>query len=470
MGKNSLASKPCSTPETPGRNTDVAAIAIFLLVCAVILWHRGYRWGDDDWFLEWVRNESFHGFLVRRYAEWSSRTGIEAVIALTIEHLWLWRLLNGLVLGGMLWVVTLYFPAVHGRSVIPLWCAGFFLLDPQMLHWTVWWVTGSYNYFWPAVAALLALLPFFRPGLGKWFFLLAIPAAVFAGFNEQVVLLMLGFQLVLGLVLWRDGRLTGWHWVQLVLCLLVLVFVLASPGVKLRYVVELRWMPGFESLGLGAKLVQGLDNYFSHVFVASNVLTGVWLLMLAWLVPRLEVGSVARYIVLAVLGVYVLALLAPWVTTLFPHGAANGSAWARWLTHTPAYMPDARVSFSYSLLDAGNRFGFAYWGRFTLYAGVWCSAIFLTFLCLRTVSIQRALLAVVMMAAAALAATIVGLSPTIYGSGARVFLFGDFLLLLVCCMLYQAAPRAANWPLWFSGVVCVLAINGVVIGVLGGTP
>lgn len=426
----------------------------------IVSWHRNYRWGDDDWFLEMVRNESLYRFLTRRYLEWSSRTGIEAAIALTIEYLWLWRLLNGLALASMVWGVANYLPPIRGRYVVLLWCTGFFLIDPQVLFWSVWWVTGSYNYLWPAAAAMFALLPFVRPALSARFFLFTLPAAFFASFNEQLVLLMLGFQCIFGFDLWRNRRLLVWHVIQVGLCLLVLLFMLASPGVKVRYLAELRWMPGFESLHIGTKLVQGLDHFLNHAFVVGNSLTGIWLVMLAWLVHKQQVNGAARRLVTAVLLAYVMTLAAPWVRTIWPDASA-GNVWARWLTDTSAYMPNALAFFSYSLLNPQNLYGAAYWGRLFFLGSIWLGAVWLTYMSLRTVSCRRALVAVAGMFAAALASTVVGLSPTLYSSGVRLFLFGDLLLLLVCSMLYQVLPVGETWPRWFFCVAGALAFHGV---------
>ena len=465
MDHSEAAPVPWFQRHLPKVSSGLAAAFIFLVVCAVILSFIGYRWGDDEWFLEMVRKESFRGFLTRRYLEWSARSSIEGMIALTIERLWLWRLLNGFVLAGMLWLVSLYIPPRNGRNVLPLWCAGFLLMDAAVLHWTVWWITGSYNYFWPAVAALMALLPFVRPrsGGGRWF-LLSMPAAWFAGFHEQTVLLMLGFMLVFGVELWRRQCLTTWHVVQFCMCLAILVFMLASPGNSVRLEVELRWFPGFETLGLKEKLFEGWANYLSHVFVISNSLTGLWLLMLAWLTVKIDAGRKMQWLMVTILCAYVLMLIAPWVRTTMP---IEGS-WADWMTHTPAYMPNAREFHAYSLLDINNRHGMPYWGRLFAFSMVWFSAVYATFLCLNVDSRQRALFAAVAMVAGGLAATVVGLSPTIYGSGQRVFFFGELLQLIVCCLLFQALPPKSSWPWWFWGVVGMLSIYGAGVAMAGG--
>ena len=171
-----------------------------------------------------------------------------------------------------------------------------------------------------------------------------------------------------------------------------------------------------------------------------------------------------QWLMVTILCAYVLMLIAPWVRTTMP---IEGN-WADWMTHTPAYMPNAREFHAYSLLDINNRHGMPYWGRLFAFSMVWFSAVYATFLCLNVDSRQRALFAAVAMVAGGLAATVVGLSPTIYGSGQRVFFFGELLQLIVCCLLFQALPPKSSWPWWFWGVVGMLSIYGAGVAMAGG--
>lgn len=444
---------------TSARRRDMAIVALFMALCAWILWRRGYRWGDDDWFLGMVRTKHLSEFLVHRYTEWSSRISIEAAIALTIEHLWLWRFLNWLMVLCMVWLVAKLLPSGGQRSVLPLFCAGFFLFDPQVLYWSIWWVTGSFNYFWPAVLAMLAMLPFLWPEAGRRVFWFSIPAVLFAGFHEQVVLLLLGLQLVLAGWLWRQKRLTELHLLQMALCGVLLLVVLWSPGSRLRFQAALVVMPGFERLALWERLVQGLDNFLGHIFFVGNGVTWLWVVMLTWLVWQLPLARVVRVLMGIVLMLYTLVLVAPWILLLWPDTWMGITA--SWLLHTPAYMHSAWDSLTYSLLDPANKVGVAYWARMGLFTmAVWILT-YATYACLRQTSSGRACLAVVMVVASVLTSAVVGLSPTVYLSGQRVFLFSDLLLLLVCCMLYQAAPAEKAWPRWLWGVVALLAGHGV---------
>jgi hypothetical protein len=447
------------------RRFDGWGVAIFLLTCSAILWRRGYRWGDDDWFLDMVRRLHFDEFLMHRYMTWSPRISIEALIALTIECLWLWRLMVGLTLAVWLWACTKLVTAGSQRSILPLLCLGFFLLDPMVLHWAVWWVTGSYNYLLPAVAALVALMPFIHPPAGRAIFLISIPAALFACFHEQVILLLLGFQLLLLGWLHKNKQLTTLHILQLMLCFLVLFVVLLSPGNKIRYQAELVYMPGFKSLGLIKKLVQGVENFLGHIFLAGNQLVWMWALMLSWLVQQLPVKKNVRLQAGGLLFILTMILLSPWIALYWPDTFFG--AGANWLINTSALMPTAKEFFSYSLLDPGNLVGLSYWGRLIFYALIFLSMAFVSYQCLCQASLVRALFSIVMLLAAMLVSAMVGLSPTLYASGQRIFLFSDFLILLVCCILYQAAPVDKTWPWWFWSLVILLAGRGVWLSWVG---
>jgi hypothetical protein len=111
--------------------------------------------------------------------------------------------------------------------------------------------------------------------------------------------------------------------------------------------------------------------------------------------------------------------------------------------------------------------GLSYWGRLIFYALIFLSMAFVSYQCLCQASLVRALFSIVMLLAAMLVSAMVGLSPTLYASGQRIFLFSDFLILLVCCILYQAAPVDKTWPWWFWSLVILLAGRGVWLSWVG---
>ena len=136
------------------------------------------------------------------------------VYLMQIPPRWLFRLLNALVLPGLLWLMLRYLPKEEQRGT------GWFLLG-GMLIWC-WmpgfgeaflWLTGSCNYGWSLPLLFAALLPFYRAAAGKaektgagktalWCLLCLLTGA----FNETCGIALLAAAFLLGLIAWFGER------------------------------------------------------------------------------------------------------------------------------------------------------------------------------------------------------------------------------------------------------------------------
>ncbi|WP_447553423.1 DUF6056 family protein [Vreelandella sp. EE22] len=148
---------------------------------------------DDAMYAGVAQSGDILGWLVQRYAVWSSRSLIDLVTILVVTHETLWMVLNALVITGMCLAISVLASrdglVCFNKAALALAC--FWLIPANMMYWSVWWLTGSINYLWPATAALIYWavvkyeLSVTRTSL--WVLAAGLVMALFSSFSEQIM-------------------------------------------------------------------------------------------------------------------------------------------------------------------------------------------------------------------------------------------------------------------------------------------
>ncbi|MBT2787219.1 MULTISPECIES: DUF6056 family protein [unclassified Halomonas] len=165
---------------------------------------------DDEMYAAVANSGDIFAWLVDRYSTWSSRSLIDLVTILLVTHTTLWMLLNAIVIASMCFAIS-SLASKDSRiclNISAFVMACFWLIPANMMHWSVWWVTGSINYLWPITASLCywAVVKYGLTGQK-----LSVPAialgfmlAVFSSFNEQVMVVNFIVHVFLFFMLRRD--------------------------------------------------------------------------------------------------------------------------------------------------------------------------------------------------------------------------------------------------------------------------
>ncbi len=131
----------------------------------------------------------------------------------------------------------------------------------------VMWVTGAFNYLWPCVALVIALIPFIQvycnKDVKKWQYILYILASIFACNIEQTGAILVTFATIL-LILSKFGKIKIPKFMILnyILCILVFFLSLNAIGNRVRYEAELLgWFPNFE-----------MNSFIDKIIIGSSVL------------------------------------------------------------------------------------------------------------------------------------------------------------------------------------------------------
>ena len=401
---------------------------------------------DDVYHRQVLSDQSLLSWVAERYATWSARVVIDAVTVLVIPHAWLWRLLNAALLALLFWSIAALLGASRNLCLLLGMVAAFFLLDSAMVAESVWWMTGSFNYLWPAALGALSMLPFARPEQPTRIFLLTIPAVAYAAFHEQAVLLLIAFQCILGVHLVQQRRWQWGHVLQIGVTLCCAAVMLSSPGARRRYAVVIEhWLPDYGRLSLPERLFSGLQLALGHAFAGAGWLLVLLLVcMLCWGVLARRGAMLGRVVTLVPLA----ALLAPRVFGhLYPAVIASdvthGPSIRSWLAYAGS-AGGARYT-EFWIGDPVNAAAPGVYGIAALMAALAIAvamALWMAFDGRRSGHRWPAAWAVLVWLAALASTVAVGLSPSLYASSQRIYFTQDMLVFgLVAAVFLRTFDR-----------------------------
>ncbi len=406
-------------------------LLLALLLLAVLSLKGLQNSGDDLRYAKALQERSLVDYLAERYTIWSGRAMIDAVTLLVINHVWLWRSLMLLALLLVLGLVAHIAESEQRLLGLIFVFQAFFIMPLDVMDGAVWWMTGSFNYLWPLAAALLALLPFIQPELPSRFLVFVLPATLYGASHEQAGLLLIGFQVLASIKLVRSKEFRWHHGLLMAVALMALVSVVAAPGSLARYhVVTFYWFPEYSEWQLDERIFAGFDLAFSHFFGRKNFISMTLAALLAILVFQRSTSVVKRLLAVVPLLIYVVQ-----ATLGRLHDPA--ARWMGWLVEVLSFQEAPGGYAVQGIGDYETAANSAFYGHFfLLLLGVCCTVVSLWNASIRNRFFNPST-AVIVFLAAILSAAILGLSPTLYASGVRIFFFQDMLVLLLAALVFM---------------------------------
>lgn len=399
---------------------NLLIIGAILLVIFLYLSRFGFDpTTDDAYFKAQAAQFSIGDYLHWRYTRWTGRLLPEFVLYY-IFHLpvGFFHLLNL----GFGWLLAYSLLRITQQKITwPQMCLLPILLgyvNFVVLHDGFLWLTGAVNYLWAAALGAYALIPFadsyFKGELIKrgWHYLIA--AALFSLINEQFIVCAFGISLTYWvLTLYHRQRIQVIPLLNSVFFAAGLLFMYLAPGNRLRIIAETKhWFPNFYNLTLWGHFRVGV----SWLFTALNQ-NFLWLLLL-------------------------IAVLA---TTLLGTRRLRFGFYTGYLLFIAGYLVQPGIFNNFNLINTTTMTTSISHFIFCLIPYLFWSGFLLLLLSnIMLVAAQPIFLALCC-AAALLSSMIMWFSPTIYGSGNRVFAAMAILLIVVVLslikQLFQRYPQ-----------------------------
>lgn len=425
--------------QTDQKKYGILAGMFLILLLAHVLIRADF--GDDLAYQNILANQSLSSFLRERYYTWSSRVLIEAVMLLFVTgNVWLWKIADSLMVLLFLWAVSELF---GGESVqeklraqilmfCMIWIVPFFSLS------SAGWITTTINYLWPLTLGLVAMLPLrhwiLEEKIPVWEYAVCPVCALYGANMEQMGAILLGGYMVFGGYLWwKRKKLPPFYFVQLLLTVGSLLFILTAPGNACRTEAETqRFFPEFATLTPWQKLWMGFLDTTQYYFAAGegqkSYVFGLFSLVL-WLAALLtffrQGKSEEKYRKYSALGLLVslIPVLFYWGIGQAGNFLLNSGLLTRGRNGIGVLAQNRQIpGMSYF---SGGLVAFQ-----TVCYLIVIAAVAGTVLYIWGVS-EEALLQLLILAAGFLSRLVVGFSPTVYASGDRTALFCTAAILIV---------------------------------------
>lgn len=390
---------------------------------------------------------------VESYTEiWSGRIIPHFLLIVLInKNLILWKVANSVIF--VILALGIFNMAINTeakisdnkKSIIATIICGmiFFIPIPVMSSGAIW-ITGSFNYLWAIAFGIIALIPFKRLITGEKVSKIMISysaiSAIYASYAEQSVAVMLAFSgITLVYCIFAKVKCKIYHYFMFILIGINAFISLSAPGNKVRATAEtLRFYSDFDMLSFIDKLFLGVNVTFSHIFKASNLLMLILSILILLLVSKKTEDKI---------------------------------------TITMATIPFIYTSLKFLSIEKLFNFGRTnevYIGGIVQYASVF-SAIVVCLICLYMFFVifdkfQNSIISGMFFSGALCSAVVMGISPTVYASGSRVFFITDILIILCIVNLfsfymekyYKKSNSNTAMLIGFIGISLITALNYII--------
>lgn len=395
----------------------------FVLFITMFILHTFmYSDGDDDFFRVQLDSYNIFDYLIMRYKTWSSRIVVEALFVV-VTHLpfIVWCVIDSLALSFMGITISKIFNN-QGKQNINWLIVSILLLLPYHDMSSAGYVCTTIAYVWTSTA-LLYNLYVLKKILNKekitiWEHFISFICLFLTISFEQTLCLLLGFiTLFIIYTIFKkqvDIKKQSPLYLYFIIAILMLVFTLSCPGNNLRSLSEIEyWYPEYAWLSTLSKVYLGLVPMMA-VFLKNGVVLAIFSFVLCYSIFKKYNNSILR--TLSVIQLCFFLFLGPLkniMLVVFP-------SIEKYLVIINSYNVVPTLTCNYIL------------------AFLITSIIFLIGLILLYFAFNRNLLAPIIYLASLASRFIIGLSPTIFVSGARTAFFAYIGIIILIFMLMKS--------------------------------
>ena len=366
-------------------------VLVFLIFGLISLDYTAFK--DDLLFYNLSQTLSLSDFLVWRYFTWSSRSLIEAFLFVIIPYGISFRIFC-ITLFYFLWSLSLKYllkpKTFMQNALICLMLVSF----PFCIIKNTGWLATSTNYLFPLIFGLVSFKSLYKPKPHAFEGSIILFASFVASSMEQLCVIMIIVFGAFGLYYLIKNKKIIWFYVlQIELCLFNFSFFALCPGNAFRFGRELRSrLPDMAQWSFFTRLYKGLSHTMDYFFDESFCL------------------------LLIALNIIVFSLLAYNKKTMkYCFGGLLFLAITLFLIYY--WHSDMHIHF---IID--NKLGWYY----LLFASLLCCLVFSLFLLYKNTTLFY--INVLFVFVGLLSSVILGLSPTLYASSLRIFLYFLFIL------------------------------------------
>lgn len=415
---------------------------LIIFVMAILVFSKvGIMEGDDQWFYDAVKNVgngSYLAYLEQRFFNWTGRIVVEAIMVPLIHaNLWIWRILNSLILvvftyGVYNLIPRKYLEQMNCKSKIfikLLIGISIYILSISVFFWGVRWITGSFNYIWPIALGIIAILPFkytlFNEDYSKKFYVMCYIVTILAANSEQISLVILCFGIVTNIFIYMIEKKIDLKLVIYNIYIGINTLILfIAPG---NYVRELQEAtdryPGWDEVSIVEKILRGINLLVNHLVNESPIFLLFFLITLCVLINKRCKKTIIKIIAHIITGIFSIIPMLNIVDLLTYNLFGKNIILLQRIRERIVYSDIGKIN----LTEINN---------ITISLGIFIVILLVAVLIIFAFDKIKEGYIIFILYMAALAATIsIGMSPTMYISGARVFMVTDILFIIIITLM-----------------------------------
>ena len=443
-----------------------AAYTMVFIICFFIMLGQNFKLeaGNDDLYHTQVIKEfgSIYNFLTAQYNYTNGRYFTSIVMSFVMDkNIWLWRILNTIMLSLLFIysakIIQCFYKLNKEKFYIILF--GFIalisLLPKGIWDWSITWVTGSFNYLFPATSLIICLFYLYNTLLNKnninlLEFFLIIPFAAYATNSEQTALVFLTMFLIVMVYSYIKYKHYNIYIILIFICgIISSYFLFTSPSVHIRYASEvMRWYPMFDSMSLINKAVLGFSYTVIFGFLQYNYIMTIFYTIIMILLIRKSNKSKYHMILLFIPLLYSL---------VYYVGRQVSSSFRNWVGQSLVYNSEL---YAHKILNNTPSEPFI-----SLIIGIILLIIMIYFLFkINWSSFESKYITFLFLGAAILSSFLVSFSPTVFASGFRIFFIPYVLYGISVGLMFAELINKISFPLSykFKFIFLIYVIIGII--------
>ena len=245
---------------------------IILFVALMFILHliMGFN-GDDIKYAKILNNQTLIDYVNFRYYNWSSRIIIDTVLAiLARQNMIIWKILDIVIYTCGVYYLIKLVNKNFSKKIAYLGVL-LFLMYPFYEMASAGWISTTLNYSWCFAFGMISFIPliyeYHGEKVNKYVYIVSFLALLYATNQEQSGALIFGFNLLYLLysVINKKG-INKFNLLATVISAAALIFVLTCPGNSIRFAQEVSyWYPEFASFTILQKSYLGLVTTFGNL-------------------------------------------------------------------------------------------------------------------------------------------------------------------------------------------------------------
>lgn len=241
--------------------------AVLMLVLHLVMGLNG----DDIKYAKILNNQTVIDYVNYRYFNWSSRLIIDTVLAILARYnMIVWKILDIVIYSfGVCYIIKLV-NKNYSRK-IAYFGVLLFLLYPFYEMASAGWISTTLNYSWCFVFGIISFIPLFYEIQGekvnKYIYFISFLALVYATNQEQSAALIFGFNLIylINSLINKKG-INKFNVLAVMVSAISLIFIFTCPGNAIRFAHEVSyWYPEFANFNFMDKFYLGLVTTFGNL-------------------------------------------------------------------------------------------------------------------------------------------------------------------------------------------------------------